>query len=93
MIDLNETLELNAYRIPYETSLKTMNNMSNIDIMGYSYSAAGLRFDFKNRSIGLLISGYFVPTGMFALFSLTSFLIDIKNVSNNPDSKEKASFH
>ena len=52
--------------------------------MGYTYQVGDVQFNLKRSDIKLLMSGYFVPTGMFALFSLVSFLISIENVSLTP---------
>ena len=40
---------------------------------GYNYSHAGLRLYFVRYKIGGLISGFFGPTGLFALLSMISF--------------------
>ena len=38
-------------------------------------SIAGIKFNMKRKSINLLIGSYYVPTGMFAILSMASFVI------------------
>ena len=52
---------------------------------GYNYSHAGLRLYFVRYKIGGLMSGFFGPTGLFALLSMISFGISpevVRNVHN-----------
>ena len=57
--------------------------------MGYTYQVGDIHFSLKRSDIKLLMSGYFVPTGMFAVFSLLSFLISIENVSRKTTTVEQ----
>ena len=50
-------------------------------IYGYSYSYTGLVMKIRRNSLGQLVSGYFFPTGSFALLSIISFLIKPDMVS------------
>ena len=52
---------------------------------GYNYSHAGLRLYFVRYKIGGLMSGFFGPTGLFALLSMISFGINPEVVRNVHD--------
>ena len=52
---------------------------------GYNYSHAGLRLYFVRYKIGGLMSGFFGPTGLFALLSMISFGISPEVVRNVHD--------
>ena len=77
----NESLHLKHGRIPFHAQVKTLVDTEPKTIVDYSFSTSGIQFNFKRTDLALLMSGYFIPTGMFALFSLLSFLISIENVS------------
>ena len=80
-VSMNESLELRNGRIPFRAQVKTLVDTEPKTIVDYSFSTSGIQFNFKRTDLALLMSGYFIPTGMFALFSLLSFLISIENVS------------
>jgi hypothetical protein len=46
------------------------------------YCYTGIKFTFTRNSLGLLMGGFYGPTGTFALLSLISFVIDANAVSN-----------
>ena len=49
---------------------------------GYgNYSYTGMNFKMRRNSLGQLLSGYYYPTGSFAILSLISFLIPPDQVS------------
>ena len=61
-------------RLPYTISVESLNT-SIIYTLNRKRSATGVRFHFARNSIGLLLGGYYVPTGIFASLSLVSFII------------------
>ena len=61
-------------RLPYTISVESLNT-SLAYTLGKKRSATGVRFHFARSSIGLLLGGYYVPTGIFASLSLVSFII------------------
>ena len=80
-VPMNESFDLLNERIPFHANVRILLDTEPKTIGGYSFSTAGIQFKFKRTKFELLMSGYFIPTGMFALFSLMSFLISIENVS------------
>ena len=48
-----------------------------------SYSASGITIHFQRNSIGLLSGSFYVPTGLFAVLSMTSYVINPEIVSFN----------
>ena len=48
---------------------------------GYNYSNTGITFSFKRQTLGALMSGYFLPTGLYSLASILSFTIDKDQVA------------
>ena len=65
---------------PFEFELSSITNFTRIYDKKYSYTGLSIRFN--RKSLGLLISGFYVPTGSFALVSLISYLINADSVSN-----------
>ena len=47
------------------------------------YSYTGICIKMKRKSLGLLFSGFYYPTGSFALLSMISYFIDADSVSIN----------
>ena len=79
----NESLDLPSNRISFDAKVKSLSETGRKTSMTYEYETGGIQFTLERSDIKLLMSGFFVPTGMFALFSLMSFLISIENVSRN----------
>ena len=79
----NESLNLPSNRISFDAKVKSLSETGRKTSMTYEYATGGIQFTLERSDIELLMSGFFVPTGMFALFSLMSFLISIENVSRN----------
>ena len=79
----NESLYLPSNRISFDAKVKSLSEPGIKISMSYQYATGGIQFSLERSDIKLLMSGFFVPTGMFALFSLMSFLISIENVSKN----------
>ena len=85
----NESLDLKNERIPFHAQIRNLLDNEPVKIVDYSYATAGIQFSLKRTDLALLMSGYFVPTGMFAVFSLLSFLISIENVSRKTTTVEQ----
>ena len=78
----NESLVLPSNRISFDAKVRSLSETGRKISMSYEYATGGIQFSLERSDIKLLMSGFFVPTGMFALFSLMSFLISIENVSS-----------
>ena len=48
---------------------------------GYNYSVTGITFSFQRQNLGALMSGYFLPTGLYSIISIVSFAIDKDQVA------------
>ena len=46
------------------------------EIFRYHYPGTGIRFTLERTDLSLLLSTFYIPTGVFAMLSLISFLID-----------------
>ena len=90
-VQINESLDLQNGRIPFRAQVRKLLEAEPKTIVDYSFSTSGIQFSFKRTDLALLMSGYFIPTGMFALFSLLSFLISIENVSRKNTLCKKSS--
>ena len=77
----NESLDLQNGRIPFRAQVRNLLDTKPKTMGYYSFSTTGIQFSLKRTDFALLMSGYFIPTGMFAIFSMLSFLISIENVS------------
>ena len=77
----NESLDLPSNRISFDAKVRSLSETGRKTSMSYEYATGGIQFSLERSDIKLLMSGFFVPTGSFALFSLMSFLISIENVS------------
>ena len=85
----NESLDLPSNRISFDAKVRSLSETGRKTSMTYEYATGGIQFSLERSDIKLLMSGFFVPTGMFALFSLMSFLISIENVSIKNTYKRK----
>ena len=74
-------LEIPTKRLPFSISAESLNTTT-VYQMGLKRSATGIRFRFARNTIGLLLGGYYVPTGIFASLSLVSFIIKPEVVSS-----------
>ena len=76
--DENENMEdpdvIVYHALPFWITAMPMDPFSFV-MSGYNYSHAGIRLDFKRNNFGSLLSGYFVPTGLYSLASTLSFAI------------------
>ena len=64
---------------PFEFQLKSIPAFQKSFDCNYSYT--GMNMEITRKSPGLLISGFYFPTGSFALLSLISFMINADVVS------------
>ena len=53
-------------------------------IIGGKVSSAGIKLILQRKFIGLLLGSFYVPTGIFAILSMASFVIKPDIVSFNP---------
>ena len=52
------------------------------EIRGYSYSTTGLLFMFRRNKVSTIITGYYLPSGMYSFLSGLSFSIPKEQVSS-----------
>ena len=76
----NETLALKTDRLSFKVSAKVLENPKMIAVTGYEYNVQGIKLYLERSDITLLLSAYFIPTGLFTFFSLLSFLVPINQV-------------
>jgi hypothetical protein len=75
-------LEIETNRLPFFISLESLQEHI-FTQAGYDYSFVGMKMTLTRNNFGLLIGGYYGPTGMFSLLSLASFTINPEIVSKN----------
>ena len=66
---------INSLPFPFEFQLESIPSFHKVYDTNYSYT--GMTIKMKRTSLGLLLSGYYYPTGSFALLSLISFVIHV----------------
>ena len=66
---------------PYEFQLKAIPSFEKVYNGFGAYSYTGMTFNLRRKSLGQLLSGYYYPTGSFAVLSLISFLINPDQVT------------
>ena len=68
--------------ISYQINMKLM-GVTNLSFYGdiYSYSYSTIKFSLERNTLGLLIGGFYLPTGLFAFLSLGSYIINPDIVS------------
>ena len=76
----------NQPELPYRIGLKSMGMLNystweNIDPYTYPYST--IRFIFERNSLGLLVGSFYLPTGLFAILSMASYIINPDIVSTS----------
>ena len=81
IIQENETLFLTTDRLSFNISVTLLQDLEMMKVTGYDYNVQGFKLILSRSDIELLLSVFFIPTGLFTLFSLLSFLIPIKGVS------------
>ena len=69
------TLKLNQSRLPFDIKVESLDPFV-VDEMGFHYSFAGMRIHLKRNSLDLLLGGFFISSGIFALLSTISFKIN-----------------
>ena len=73
-------LEFETNRLPFFISLESLPEHV-FTQAGYNYSFVGMKMTLTRTNFGLLIGGYYGPTGIFSLLSLASFTINPEIVS------------
>ena len=71
---------INDLPFPYEFQLESLPSFDMVYDTYGNYSYTGMVLKMKRKFIGQLLSGYYYPTGSFALLSLISFLINHNQV-------------
>ena len=77
-IEKEGSLHLNVPKIPFDIWVKINPKSSIID---GTISTAGIKLKLQRDSIGLLMGSFYVPTGVFAVLSMASFVINPDVVS------------
>ena len=85
-------LEIETNRLPFIISLESLREHV-FTQAGYNYSFVGMKMTLTRNSFGLLIGGYYGPTGMFSLLSLVSFTINPEIVSKGFNVSFKKNCH
>ena len=83
------------HHLPFEIELETLPSFKKVDpIYDNAYSYTGMVIKLRRNSLGELFSGYYFPTGSFALLSIISFLIkpDMVRINYNLDCEKFAFF-
>ena len=76
-----ESLQIDQDRIPFKISIQSLEPFT-LFIGGFNNSYARMRIDLKRTGLGLLLGGFYIPTGVFAFLSLISFSINTGMVIN-----------
>ena len=75
------------HKIPYSIRMKNIgthdHTFGDSDIYGesWSVSVSSIRFSLQRNSLGLLMGSFYFPTGLFALLSMGSYIINPEIVS------------
>ena len=80
IVPMNSSLKMKSKRIPFEVEVKSLPESGTLQSLGYEYSVVGVQFKFKRNEIALLMSGFYVPTGLFGAFSITLLVIRTEQV-------------
>ena len=72
---------INNLVFPYEFHLQSLSEFQKFNSYDY-HSYTGMLMKVHRKSLGQLLSGYYYPTGSFALLSMISFLINPEKVSD-----------
>ena len=73
--ELKDPIEVEIENQPFLISI-TANQEYEKATLAYNYPVTGITIHLKRNDIGLLISGFYVPTAFFPILSLTSYAID-----------------
>lgn len=76
----DETKPIVITDLPYPFEFQLESIPSFVKTYDTNYSYTGMTVKMKRSSFGLLLSGYYYPTGSFALLSQISFLINVDMV-------------
>ena len=66
-------------RLPFDIDIKVDNTLLIFED-GYNFSYAGFEIDFKRNTVGVLVGGFYLPTGLFSVLSLVSYTIHFSKV-------------
>ena len=79
IIDDQKPIEIKNHALQFYITVKGI-QPSIISRNGHSFSATGLSFQFRRQNLGALVSGYFVPTGLYSFATILSFAIPKEQV-------------
>ena len=74
---------VNGHSLPFNVTIKTLEPYV-VNLFGYNYNVAGLNFTFQRNNALALITGYFIPSGLYSLLSTLSFLVPKDQVGFRP---------
>ena len=80
--ELKDPISVSIENQPFFISI-TANKEHGHPTLEYNYPVTGITIHLKRNDIGLLISGFYVPTACFPILSLTSYAIDHEVVRPN----------
>ena len=73
--ELTEKIRFENEHLPYDMWIEAINPFSHYNI-GHFSPYIGVTLILKRNTLGDLIAGYYIPTSIFAIFSMISFFID-----------------
>ena len=76
------SLKLTTTKTPFEIDVTINDAATKIGGGKFKFSIAGIKFNLYRKSIGLLLGSFYVPTGIFAILSMGSFVINPEVVSS-----------
>ena len=84
----NPAIVIGDLTLPFVITVNSIQGFNETCFGRYNCSYAGILIKIKRTSLGQLWTGYFIPMGVFSLFSMISFLIKpdlVRNCLSNPD--------
>ena len=78
----NSKIVMGDLNLPFEITVESIQVFDDKCYGSYTCSYTGMVMKIKRTSLGQLWTGYFIPTGIFSLFSMISFLIKPEVVRN-----------
>ena len=78
----NPEMVIDALTLPFDITVESIKPFNETCYGSYNCSYTGILMKIKRTSLGQLWAGYFIPMGVFSLFSMISFLIKPDVVRN-----------
>ena len=80
-IEPNESMDFKSKRTPFEIRVSSiLDEDQTLSSFGYEYSVAGISLKLRRSEKKLLVSGFYVPTGLFGAFSVAILVIRTEQV-------------